>query len=500
MGGKKSNFSFVTFPGSYLRNCESARRPAARLLRLGCVACFALALTSCWPPALLGRAGQLVAAVRRLQIQTVGIHGVVVDVTGRLVAVQDRRSGAVFVADAPEGAALAPGETVRIRGTLRHGSIRSDSVEVISRKSWPQAGSVPQASGRIEHVLFLIQENHSFDNYFGTFPGADGFPPGVRVGGVSPFHLATPRPRNLSHTWQATHQAVDGGKMDGFVSAEGSRETMGYYDGRDLPAYWEYARRFTLADRFFSSFAGPSLPNHLYAVAAQADGVLTNRVAPGIRFDFPTLPERLSAAGISWKCYDGSPGPRGFLPLDPLRGFRDYATSTALRSGIVPTRDLFRDLRAGTLPAVAWIFPSVEESEHPPMDIRTGMWYVATVVNALMKSPYWSTSVLVLTWDEYGGFYDHVRPPNPDDQGYGLRVPAIVISPYARPGFVDHATYDFTSVLRMIEDIFHVPPLSERDARARSLGETLRLSQRPLAPVLWEGVPEHRGDGEGEGP
>ncbi len=430
----------------------------------------------------------MAAALRRVQIQTLGIRGTVVDVTGNLVAVQDERSGTVFVADVPDASALAPGETVRLRGKLRGGRIRSAAVRVLSRGSWPATSAPRQKPGRIEHVLFLIQENHSFDNYFGTFPGADGLPAGVSVSGVRPFHLSTFQPHNLPHTWTATHRAVDGGKMDGFVSAERSRETMGYYDGSDLPAYWEYARRFTLADRFFSSFAGPSLPNHLYALAAQSEEVQDNRVAPGTEFDFPTLPERLSAAGISWKCYDGSPGPRGFLPLDPLRGFRDFRRSPRLRSGIGPTRELFRDLRSATLPSVAWIIPSVEESEHPPMDIRTGMRYVATVVDALMKSPYWLTSVLVLTWDEYGGFYDHVSPPDEDGQSYGLRVPAIVISPYARPGFVDHTTYDFTSVLRLIEDLSDLPPLSRRDARAHSLAGALALFQQPLPPVLWEGT------------
>ena len=269
--------------------------------------------------------------------------------------------------------------------------------------------------------------------------------------------------------------------MDRFVSAEHSAQTMGWYDGTDIPNYWAYARSFTLADRFFSSFMGPSLPNHLFALAADAGDVTANRMTPPAGgFGVPSLAERLESAGIPWKVYDGGSTPGSFSGLNPLPGFSSLMKSSILRSRVVPATELFRDLRDGSLPAAAWIFPDPEESEHPLTDIRVGMWYVTAVVNALMKSSAWRSTVLVVSWDEYGGFYDHVAPPQVDAKGYGPRVPALIISAYSRSGLVDHTIYDFTSVLRFMEGLFGVPPLATRDAQANDIGASLDMAQPPL--------------------
>jgi phospholipase C len=425
-----------------------------------------------------------------------GIRGSVVDVTGDLVAVQERRSLTIFVVDLPFPRQADPeaGDQVAVRGRVVRGIVEPTSFRVVERSPWPAPSTPAQEPGRIDHVLFLVQENHSFDNYFGSFPGADGPDPDARVEGVAPFHLPAARSANMPHSWGAAHAAVNEGRMDRFVTAARSRDTMGYYDGRDLPNYWAYARHFTLADRFFSSTLGPSLPNHLAIVAAQTGGVTRNW---GSGFDFPTLPEALSAAGVSWKYYGGSRETSWVLPLEPLGGFRSFQSTPALASRVVVNTDLFRDLRDGSLPSVAWIVPNIWESEHPPMDVQIGMWYVTTVVNALAKSPYWANTLLVLTWDEYGGFYDHVPPPVDGEERYGMRVPAILLGPSVRPGRVDHTVYDFSSVLRLIEDRFRLPRLARRDARAGDLGAALHPSQEPLAPFLI-GKASTGGDADGQ--
>ncbi len=434
-----------------------------------------------------GLVGQLGGLGRSEQVEADGIRGTILDSTGTLAAVQDERSRTIFMVQVPAAqlGALDAGKIVDVSGTMRDGILRAQSLRASGGSPWPRVESLSESQDRIQHVLFLLQENHSFDNYFGTFPGVDGIPPGTKVEGVAPFHLSSPRTGNLPHGKATVQAAVNGGAMDRFVSAEHSTQTMGYYDGSDIPNYWAYARHFTLADRFFCSSTGPSLPNHLFALAASAGDVTANRIMPPAGgYGFPSLAERLEQAGVSWKVYDGGANAGSFSPLDPFSGFSSVMKSEALRSRLVPNAQFFRDLRAGDLPSVAWLFPNPEESEHPLTDIRVGMWYVTAVANALMKSPYWRTTVLVVSWDEYGGFYDHVPPPLVDGQGYGIRVPALVISSRARPGNVDHTTYDFSAVLKLMERQFGVSPLSTRDAEANDMGLSLDMSQPPLTPVL----------------
>jgi phospholipase C len=299
------------------------------------------------------------------------------------------------------------------------------------------------------------------------------------VEGVAPFHLPSAVSSNMPHSVEAVRAAVHGGRMDRFVSAESSGETMGYYDSTDIPNYWAYARRFTLADRFFSSFAGPTLPNHLFAVAAQSPGVDGNLTSPpGAGFGFASLPDALSSAGISWKCYVGQKDQHHFGPLNPLAGFPSLMRGPGpIR--VAATGELFTDLRSGSLPSVAWIFPSAEESEHPLTDVRIGMWYVTAIVNALMKSNSWQNTLLVVTWDEYGGFFDHVPPPSRNGSMLGPRVPALFISPFVHPGLVDHQEYDFSSILRFVEDLFGIPPLTEMDRNAASISGMLDTTPHP---------------------
>jgi phospholipase C len=422
------------------------------------------------------------------------IRGTVVDMTGHLVSVQEPGNFTIWTVyipgDLPKD--MLPGKVLSVHGKFEKGVIHAEKVEIEGGKAWPKETTSPQPTNRIDHILFLVQENHSFDNYFGSFPGANGLTDRMKQplqpGGekfISPFHFTFPLNHDLDHSWETAHAAYNKGKMDGFVSAEGSLDTMGYYNGEDLLNYWSYAKSYTLADNFFSSLLGPSLPNHLYTVAAQSGGDTRNRLKPpNGEYDFPTLAELLENSNVTWKYYEGKRNPHTFWLWNPLPGFRSFQENPSLMSHLVTNTEYFQDLRNGTLPSVAWIVPNIRESEHPPVNIEVGMWYVTTFVNALMKSPYWNNTLLVITWDDYGGFYDHVPPPQVDTYGYGFRVPAIFVSPYAIANHIDHTRYDFTSVLKTIENRFNLKPLTERDSEAKDISHSLKLSQRPLPPLI----------------
>ncbi|WCK52597.1 alkaline phosphatase family protein [Aneurinibacillus sp. Ricciae_BoGa-3] len=435
-----------------------------------------------------------VEAIKQLAGGVNDVSGTVVDVTGQLIAVQEPGNMTVWTVYSSNAIPrnVQPGKTISVHGQFRNGLIYGNTIQITGGKAWPEPVKPAETTNGIQHILFLIQENHSFDNYFGTYPGADGFPAGIEVPmrpgdpqSVAPFHFTFPMSHDNDHSWDTAHSAYNGGKMNGFISAERTLDTMGYYDGTDLPNYWSYAKHFTLDDHFFSSLMGPSLPNHLYTVAAQSGGETRNRlIPPQGEYDFPTVAELLENAKIPWKYYEGKSNPHSFWLWNPLPGFKSFKENSNLMSHLVPNTDYFKALRNGTLPSVAWIVPNIRESEHPPFNVQIGMWYTTDFVNALMKSPYWKNTLLVLTWDDYGGFYDHVPPPNVDKYGYGFRVPAIVISPYAKAGYVDHTQYDFTSVLHTIENRFHLKSLTTRDSEANDLGQSLNFAQRPLPPFL----------------
>jgi len=420
-----------------------------------------------------------------------GVHGTVLEEAGDTMAV-DVPGGTIATVDVPGGKLVAqPGQTVDVSGHLDGGIVVADKVTVTGGKAWKAPTTPTQPSGQIRHVIFIIQENHSFDNYFGTYPGVIGYAPGVKIplhkdgpANVAPFELTKPIPRDLDHSWDAAHVAFDHGRMDGFAYADSAKDVMGYYTGAMIPNYWAYAHQFTLDDMFFSSLMGPSLPNHLYTVAGQAGGWLWNAyLPPYCGFQFGSVPAELTAGGVSWKYYSGM-NPQRFWLWTPLPGFTQFQKSAILRQELVWNAQYFTDLRYGGLPDVSWITPSMVDSEHPPTDPRVGMWYVTDLLNALMQSPYWSDTLVVVTWDEYGGFYDGVRPSQVDPFGFGFRVPALIISPYARHASVNPTPYDFTSVLRYIEDMHNLPRITNRIAMANSIASQLDLSQKPQPPFL----------------
>ncbi len=385
-----------------------------------------------------------------------------------------------------------PGIDVSVTGTFQKGLIYPNSIRVIGGSPWPQPNVPAQPTGQIDHIIFLFQENHTYDNYFGTFTGGEGFPPNLLVPerpgqtpAIAPFHFTQPLLHDLPHEWENALAAVNGGNMDGFIRTEGSIDTMGYYDESDIPNYWAYARQFLLMDHFFSSTLAPSLPNHLYSVSGQSGGIVRNLDRPPEEgFEFDELAEFLQDSQISWKYYDGKENPKAYSLWNPLPGFQDFAQNPDLMSHLVSVQEYYRDLRDGTLPAVSWIVPNMVESEHPPSNIQLGMWYATDLINALMKSPYWQNTALLLTWDDYGGFYDHLLPPRLDELGFGLRVPAILISSYVKSGKIDKSVYEFASWLKFVEMRFNIQPMTERDQNALDLGQNLDLKQKPLEPFI----------------
>jgi phospholipase C len=395
-------------------------------------------------------------------------------------------------------------------------------------------GPVPSVCSKltdIEHVVIFIQENRSFDHYFGSYRGVRGFsdlspafqqpdaanttnPP---AGVLLPFHLDTSRTNaacthDITHDWVRQHQSWDNGTMDGFVTSRFSINTndavltMGYYTRADLPFYYAVADAFTICDNYFCSVIGPTDPNRLYTMAASLDPdgksggpvlqtIVSNRAAFYGHLTYTTMPEQLQARGISWKVYS-SPDETilgGILSDNVLSYFRNFQDPASVlhQNAFGPQFpiDFLSDVVSGNLPQVSWVVGSVLSSDHPPAPSVFGENVVSLVVTALMANPaLWAKTALFITYDENGGFFDHVPPmtapagtpgeyvtapamPDPTAVGsppitgpigLGFRVPMLVVSPFSRGGFVSSDLFDHTSVLRFLETRFgaEVPNLS----------------------------------------
>jgi len=373
------------------------------------------------------------------------------------------------------------------------------------------------APNRLKHVIFIVQENRSFDQYFGTFPGADGIP--ARHGRFTvclpdpdaddcakPYHDANPIDRGGLHNQEASAVDVDGGRMDGFVEMaeagrrvcppgapatrcpwtggpQGQPDVMGYHDARDIPNYWAYAEHYLLQDRMFAPSDSWTMPSHLFLVSGWSalcsdprnpmschtnvgmNGLVdrVRRWARPLLYGWTDITYLLDRAGVSWRFYAGTSicttnpcPPAANSPLqNVLPSFTTVRRDKSI-SKIQPHEAFIDALRKGTLPSVSWIVPGHGGiSEHPGngTPIQKGQAYVTNLVNAVMRSKYWDSSAIFLTWDDWGGFYDHVEPPVVDRVGYGIRVPGIVISPWVRSG-IDHQTLSFDAYLKLIEDLF----------------------------------------------
>jgi len=351
--------------------------------------------------------------------------------------------------------------------------------------------SQPPAKTPIQHAVFLMGDSRSFDSLFGTYPAADGIPPDVCM----PNDPATPVDGCVAPLWVgdrtvpkfAQSDAVfaaqyDGGKMDGFVHAQAvagpdAPLVMGHYDERDVPFSWNVADAYVLFDRFFSSDKGGSLQNHMYWVSGAAGTDST--VIPSSGFgELPTIFDRLEAAGIDWKFYvenyDRTVTFRNSQAMIdrpaqvervPLLAFARFVDDPRLSNHIVDLSQYYRDLDQGTLPAVSYIVPAPGGAS-TQTSIRTAERLGQSLINALSRSTAWGSSMLLWTYDGWGGLYDHVAPPQVDSHGYGFRVPALLVSPFARRGYVDHSPLDFTSMVRFVTTNWDLQPLAARDASA----------------------------------
>lgn len=390
------------------------------------------------------------------------------------------------------------------------------SLTEISRSAFerPARLAAPAGINQIKHIVFLIKENRSFDNYFGLFPGADGATTGITsTGHVIPLRHTPDQVEDIGHDWPSAINAMDGGRMDHFDLIAGGNvngEYLAYSEltQADIPNYYTYARRFALADQMFSSMHGPSFPNHLYIIAAQAGGVIsvpvnktwswgcdavagtTVQVLNGLGeisdvlpcFDFPTLADNLDTAGVDWRYYAPPENTRGYQysTYDSISHIR---YSSLWSEHVFPDTQFETDAKNGNLPPVSWLVTGLN-SEHPPNSTCQGENWTVAQINAIMQGPDWSSTAIFLTWDDFGGFYDQVTPPNFDQYGLGPRVPLIIISPYARAGYISHTQYEFASVLKFIEEDFNLPPLTERDADANDTTDSFNFSQTPLAPLV----------------
>ena len=387
--------------------------------------------------------------------------------------------------------------------------------------SAPTDVSIPAGLTNIRHFVFIIKENRTFDNYFGTFPNADGATTGtLSTGQVIPLGRTPDQtPYDLGHAWAASIGAVDGGKMDRFdLVANGNKggQMMSYTQltQTDIPNYWKYAQNFALADRMFSSSRSDSFPNHLYIVGAQSGGVMGNPFALSGRvvdkqgwgcddeagivvnvmddegdisddfpcFDFQTLADSLQNAGLTWKFYAPPFGVDGYQysSFNAINHIRNTALWT---SNVVNSTQFVTDAMNGNLPSVSWLVAGLE-SEHPPNSTCLGENWTVQQINAIMQGPEWGSTAIFVTWDDFGGFYDHVPPPIVDQFGLGPRVPLLIISPFTIPGHISHTVLEHASVLKTIEERFGLPPLTNRDATVHDTRDSFNFNQSPLPPLV----------------
>ncbi len=374
----------------------------------------------------------------------------------------------------------------------------------------------------IKHVVFVIKENRSFDNMFGLFPGVNGATQANDRGVMRPLTEATDqRAHDLTHCYACAVAAIDGGKMDGFNQSQPDDQyAFTQFRPEQLPNYWHWAQRNVLMDNFFASATGPSFPNHLYSIAAQSGGALDNpdQPFPSLRkmqeqglakswgcdiaeggyvevidpegklvkvapcFDFETEGDLLREAGIPWTYYAATNTQLGYI-WSAYSAIGRYRNDPAMWDRYIrPVDELVRDIRADRLPPVTWVTPRFELSEHPEYNFCHGENWTTEVVDAIMRSPMWKDTAIFVTWDDYGGFYDHVPPVNVDRFGFGIRVPMLVISPYAKQGSVSHELGEFSSVLRFIEDNWGLSKLTHRDRTATPMLSSFDFAQSPRPP------------------
>lgn len=329
-----------------------------------------------------------------------------------------------------------------------------------------EAAAATRASTPLSTLVIDMQENRSFDTYYGfaPFAGKFGVPNGYSQpdgsgGRVAPYHFTSLATPDIGHSWNATHKEWDGGAMDGFFTTDGIN-CMGYYSAQDLPFYYSLFDTSTLCGNYFCSVMGPTWPNRFYWASGTSGGITTNGIWGFGVFDYPIILDLLDAAGVTWNVYNIGFDTVPFGNSDNVFLFwNNFAhDQRALRS----KGNFLDDARLGRLPNVSFIIPSFERGwdEHPPADVSVGMGIQQELITALRRSPQWKNSAYILTYDEAGGYFDHLAPPQLDAYGLGIRVPTWVVSPFAKPGHVEGTLYDHTSILKLIEAVFGLPTLA----------------------------------------
>jgi phospholipase C len=431
---------------------------------------------------------------------------------------------------------LAPASVLSV------GVVVAVSVSVVAQQSsaGKSAPGIDPDIHKIKHVIVIMQENRSFDSYFGTFPGAAGIPPGVCVPDPSNGSCQRPWVDHSDSNADDPHDEVpfqadvNRGKMNGFVAAAEKDlcqagqpchpDVMGYHVASDIPNYWAYAKHFVLQDHMFEAAGSWSLPAHLYEMSGWSAKCkdpndpmsCTGSMNPPDRT--PTRPRPFAWTDLTWLLHKQHVSWGYYLDhgavadhhqngvweiWNVLPGFTDVHQDGQL-GNIRSLGTFYQQAKAGTLPKVSWIAPDLRDSEHGPALVSTGQAYVTRVINAIMRSPDWKSTAIFLSWDDWGGFYDHVVPPVVDHQGYGIRVPGLLISPYAKRGYIDSQTLTTDAYLKFIEDDFlggarldpktdgrpdPRPDIRERASALGGLISEFNFHQTPLPPVILDPCP-----------
>jgi phospholipase C len=379
----------------------------------------------------------------------------------------------------------------------------------------------------IKRVIYLMLENRSFNNIFGNFPGARGTTTGVNLGQEVPLTLCPDwLPGDLPHDRAAYLSCYDEGKLDGFgTGIYGNVYSYTQMHEFQVPNYWEWAREYVLSDNFFASVAGPSYPNHFFFIAGTSGGsidnpenILTRHTGklgeewPDLKtykswgcdaigddvyvftkdrqgnltkhdscWTFPTVGEQLTDKGIDWAFYSAVPGQTGYF-WNAYNGVSNVFHTDMWHEHMRPVDNIVKDIEANKLPPVTWITPRFELSDHPPTSTSFSHNWVTDIVNAVMTSDMWKHTAIFVTWDEWGGFYDPVKPPEVDQVGFGFRVPLLTISPYARRGLIDTEIGEFSTPLRFISDNWGLKHLTKRIADTHDMQHMFDFKAKPRAP------------------
>jgi phospholipase C len=412
-----------------------------------------------------------------------------------------------------------------------HAGARSDGE---TRRGREPSGPAPVP---IEKVVFIVKENRTFDNMFGRFPDADGRTWGRKSNGARVRLRRAPDryPHDIIHNFAAGIISVNGGRMNGFDRITGGKELLGYTQYRrwQIPNYWRYARTFALGDRMFSSMYGPSIPEHMFVVAATSGRIVSNeatrkgpeggrycndaaerffrlqrngklmrwernvrirkierlyelvRACVGIHTIFPKLEQK----GVSWRYY----GNNNQTQLAPL-AIREIRWTDRWER-VVPPERFRKHALAGRLPDVSYVLPPLVYNDHPAdrRSICAGENWTVRQVNAVMRGPDWNKTAIFITWDDFGGLYDHVAPPHVDAFGMGPRVPLIVVSPWAKPSHISHTRFEFSSFLAFLERLYDIDPLTRRDKLANDMFNLFDFTQTPLPKLILKQRPQVRG-------